>query len=181
MTIAILRGLAIDAESTFGTAVSTDYADYSAPPARNIEWAAIQNQAELATQTLGLGESCAAVSTTKRGTLSFDVPILPATTTGTTGAAATEPAWRSLLMGACGYTQVLREGTTISGASSSTTVLDVTNGEATKVPVGTIVIVSGEARVVTVIDAAQNPDDVTVTPALSGIPSAAVVVYGGVQ
>lgn len=67
---------------------------------------------------------------------------------------------------------------TISGSSSSTTVLDVTDGESSRFAVGNLVMVNGEVAGITAIDASVSPDDVTVSPALSAAPAASVAVYG---
>ena len=83
--------------------------------------------------------------------------------------------WVSRLMKACGYTETLNAGTVVTGSGSTTTVVDVTS--AADIAAGSVVRINGQCRLVTAVNTAATPDNITITPALSGIPSAADVVY----
>jgi hypothetical protein len=66
-------------------------------------------------------------------------------------------------------------GTTVSGGSSTTTVVDVTDASA--FAVGDLVMIGGEIRRITAIDTGATPDNITVAPALSSAPLDTTVVY----
>lgn len=66
-------------------------------------------------------------------------------------------------------------GTTVSGGSSTTTVVDVTS--AASFAVGDLVMIDGEIRRITAVDTVATPDNITVAPALSAAPADTTVVY----
>lgn len=94
------------------------------------------------------------------------------------GTAATAADWADLLVTCCGFTATASTDTTVSGGSSTTTVVDVV--DATTTSVGGCVTISGELRLVTAVDTASTPDNITITPALTSAPANAVVVTGGI-
>ncbi len=66
-------------------------------------------------------------------------------------------------------------GTAVSGSGSTTTVIDVS--DASGFAVDDVVVISDEARIITAVDTASTPDNITLHTALSAAPAAAVVVY----
>lgn len=174
----ILRSLAIDPESTFATPASSAYSDYVNVPAESIEYTPGQEYIERDVQTLVLGQKVSGLVGRKNGTLKFKTGIPGCSTAGASTVEAVAHPWLKECLEACGLTGNASTGTVITGSGSTTTVLDVTS--AADISVGDLVMVSGEVRLVTAVNTAATPDNITVTPALSGIPAAAVVVYTGV-
>jgi hypothetical protein len=83
------------------------------------------------------------------------------------------------------YAQLLRAigarrayaGTTVSGAGSTTTVIDVTS--AASMAVDDWVMIGGEAARVTAVDTGSSPHNITVSPALSVEPAGTTEVFIG--
>lgn len=65
--------------------------------------------------------------------------------------------------------------TAVTGAGSTTSVIDVT--DASTLAVGMAVNIGGETRIITAVNTAAAPDNITLDRALASIPAAAVVVY----
>ena len=68
-------------------------------------------------------------------------------------------------------------GTTVSGAGSTTTVVDVTS--AANFQVDDLVLINNEVRQITAVDTASTPDNITVAPALSAAPADTDEVFFG--
>lgn len=68
-------------------------------------------------------------------------------------------------------------GTTVSGAGSTTTVVDVTS--AANFAVGDDVLINGETAEITGVDTVSTPNNITISPALSAAPANSDVVYFG--
>ena len=97
----------------------------------------------------------------------------------TPGTASTDPDWHDVMVNLLGMQQQAAvANTAVSGASSTATTVDVTNGDgANFTALKSHITVNGETRRVTVIDVSGDPDILTVSPPLSAAPSAADVVY----
>jgi hypothetical protein len=85
------------------------------------------------------------------------------------GTAATAPDWDDLLTYCVGMTKAEASDTTISGTSSTTTQADVV--DASGFAVGDAVTIAGETRIVTAVDTASTPDNITVEPPFSTAPT----------
>lgn len=70
-------------------------------------------------------------------------------------------------------------GSAVSGAASTTTTVDITNGDGGNFTAGDLICVNGELTQVMSIDDTGDPDTLTVYPAITAA-SAADVVYAGV-
>ena len=92
------------------------------------------------------------------------------------GAAGTAPDWADLVLNQ--MQAITGTGSVIEGATSTTTVLAITS--AAGLAVNGCVMVNGEIRRVTVIDVSATPDTITVTPALSDVPTAGDAVTAGI-
>lgn len=68
-------------------------------------------------------------------------------------------------------------GEAVTGSSSTTTQVDVT--DASTFSVGQHVLINNQVRKVTAVDTASTPDNIIVSPALSAAPAASDVVYTG--
>ena len=68
-------------------------------------------------------------------------------------------------------------GTTVSGGSSTTTSVDVS--DASGLTAGDLVLINGEVRRVTATDTVSTPDNITVSPALSAAPADTDEVFVG--
>lgn len=173
-----LKALWVKKESTFSTDPDTDGSDYAVVPAEGVEWAPTHAAIQRDVVRSGLGLSIASQAGQKGGSLKFKVPIIGANTVGADGVAAAWPTWLKDIIEGCGFSVIANTGTTVSGGSSSTTSVDVVS--AAGITAGTLVMISGEVRLVTAVNTAATPDNITVTPALSSSPSNATVVYGGI-
>lgn len=72
-------------------------------------------------------------------------------------------------------------GSTIVGAGSTTTTLDITDGHRTRFPPGCLICVGGEVvKVLSVAAATGAEDTITIDRALAAIPTAGTIVYRGV-
>lgn len=168
MGISILKSLAVADEVAWSTA-PTNQASYARIPAEDITWTPEEEFIPRAVQVATLGEAVSGVVGGKGGTVAFKVGLHGLATAGS--GLAVEHAWIAGLMAACGFTGAVGTGTTITGAGSTTTVLDVTSEAG--IAAGSIVVVNGEARLVTAVATGQ----ITVAPALSAIPAATDVVH----
>lgn len=74
-------------------------------------------------------------------------------------------------------TRYAANSTTVSGGSSTTTGVDVVDASGYTAN-ASVVLIDGEARLVTAVDTAATPDRITVSPALSSAPSDTVAVTG---
>lgn len=175
----VLKALAVNPESTWSTAASTDYNDYLRVPAEGLEYTPAQDFIEREVQTLVLGQHVAGVVGRKGGTVKFKTGIPGNSTAGASTVAAVAQQWFKECLEGCGLASNADTGTVVSGAGSTTTVVDVSSAAA--IEVGNFVMISGEVRMVTAVDTGATPDNITVTPALSGAPANAVVVYAGVK
>lgn len=171
----ILKSIAINPESTFSTAASSAYSAYVRVPAEAIEWTPREEYIKREVQTLSLGHKVSGLVGAKGGEVKFRVGIPGLSTTAASTVAAVPHPWLDELLEACAYASTNDTGTVVSGSGSSTTVVDVS--DATGISVGSMVMIGGEARYVTAKDTAATPDNITVTPALTGAPANATVVY----
>lgn len=172
----IVKALCADRETTFSTVDSGAYSAYTRIPMEDGKWEPGEDYFERLVQTNALGVKHAGVIGGKGGKLTFKVgaPGLSVAAASTVTAVA-NPAISEIIR-SCGWSETLDTGTVVTGAGSTTTVIDVTSAAA--ITVGSMVMINGEARVVTARDTAATPDNITVSPALSTTPAAAVVVYG---
>lgn len=168
MPATVLKSLAVDAESTFGV-FPTDRSGYAVIPAEEIAFAPTQEHLARPVQSASFGHKQTGITGPKGGTLTFKVGLHGLSTAADSGAAATEHAWVRDLLEACGLTRSAGTGDEISGTASTTTTVNVTNGA--NFAVGQFVVVAGEVRLVTAI----NANALTVTPALSAAPTTAGV------
>lgn len=177
----IIQALCAELESTFSTLVGSTYGTgsdhYKRIPAEDMKWEPSEDYIERMVQTTALAVKHAGIVGGKGGKLSFKVGVVGCTTPGASTIAAVPNAAISELLRACGWSQTLDTGTVVTGAGSTTTVVEVASAAA--ITVGSQVMINGEARGVTAVNTAATPDNITVSPALSAIPSDAVVVYAG--
>lgn len=166
-------------ESTFSTDPDTDGSDYVRLPAEEIVCAVTQEAIPRPLMRSAMGKRVASVIGGKGGTLTFKTPLVGAATAGAASVAAVAPTWLSPALKACGFTESAGTGTAVTGSGSTTTVIDVTS--AAGISAGSVVMIGGEVREVTAANTAATPDNITVFPALSAIPSAATVVYAAVN
>lgn len=110
--------------------------------------------------------------TSVSGSFQMELPGLTTTLEG--GATATYDRYAQFLEAIGARSAVV--GTTVSGAGSTTTVVDVT--DASGFSVGDHVMISGQARRITDVDTASTPDNITLNRALSAAPADTTVVYG---
>lgn len=161
MPATILKALAVATESTFG-AHDTDQSNYARIPAEEIAFTPEQEHLARPVQSQTLGHHQTGIVGRKGGTLTFRIGLhgLQSAATG----AASEYAWMKPLLEACGYTRSAGTGTTVDGSSATTTSVPVVS--AAGLAVGQLVVIGGEARLVTDIIA----NTLTVAPALSSAP-----------
>lgn len=170
-----LGALWVKAESTFSTDPDTDGSSYLMVPAEGISVTLAKPPIEREVMRSGLGQSISSTPGQKGGTVSFIVPLHGLATAAASAVAAVLDPWLQALLEACGLLVISGTGTAVTGSGSTTTVIDVTS--AAGITAGTLVMIGGEVRLVTAVDTGATPDNITVTPALSAIPTAATVVY----
>lgn len=175
--LTIIREAWVHQESTFSTDPDSDGSDYARIPGEGIEWAPSWDVIEREVQRDGLGKSVASQPGGKGGTLTMRTPLVGLTTAAASTVQAVPPVWLSRMLQACGLTEQLGTGTVVSGAGSTTTVIDVS--AASGIAVGSAVLIAGEVRQVTARDTVASPNTITVAPALSSAPGNGVVVYSG--
>lgn len=174
MGATVLKAISVIEEVTWSTAPASGYTRI---PAEEITCTPDTEYLDRAIQTTTLATRQTGIKGAQGATLTFSVGLhgLAAAATG----AASEHAWIGPIMKACGFALVgaaVGTGTTISGTASTTTSVNVVS--AAGFDVGSIVVIAGEARLVTAVDTASTPDAITVTPALSAAPTTeGVVVY----
>lgn len=173
-----LGALWVAPESTFSTDPDTDGSDYRMVPAEGVTVTLTKPPIEREVMRPGLGQSISSTPGQKGGMVSFSVPLHGLATAGASGVAAVIDPWLDALLDACGYSVIVGTGTAVTGSGSTTTVVDVTS--AAGITAGTLVMINGQIRLVTAVDTGSTPDNITVTPALSGAPAAADVVYASV-
>ena len=76
-----------------------------------------------------------------------------------------------------GFTKNDGTSTTVQGAGSTTSVIDVTS--AADIQIGDVVLINGEAAIVTARDVVPVPDQITIAPPLSAAPANTDDVYVG--
>ena len=77
----------------------------------------------------------------------------------------------------CVGTRSTSAGEAVTGGSSTTTQVDVT--DASTFSVGQHVLINNQVRRITAVDTASTPDNIVVSPALSAAPAASDLVYTG--
>ena len=169
----ILKSLACDPEGTFATAASSAYSAYVDVPAEGIEWTPAQEFLDRAVQTRTLGAHVAGKAGAKGGKVKFRTGIPGCSTSGASGVQVVAQPWLDELMQACGYAKDADTGGVVTGSGSTTTSIDMTDSSG--ISVGSLVMINGEVRMVT----ANSANTLTITPALTGAPAAADVVYAG--
>jgi hypothetical protein len=170
-----LASLFCNPESTFGTAASTQYTDYIAVPAEGIELSLANRFVDRPVQTTTLGLHTTGLVGPKGGTVKFRTGIPGNSTAGASGVPAAAQAWLDELLLACAHAKQADTGGVVTGSSSTTTSIVMT--DSTGITVGSAVMINGEVRFVT----ANATNTLTVTPALSAAPAADDVVYAGVR
>jgi len=160
----------IDPETTFGTA-ATDHPE--AADAVRATDAAANGKRPFSAFVDRRGTSSKLGIIDEKGTayFSLDAPLIPS------GAVGTAPDIDDLLLYG-GWSKITGTDTTVSGAGSTTTVIDVVS--AAGLSAGGCVVISGQVRRITDVDVVAIPDNITITPALSAAPVNATVVAAGV-
>jgi hypothetical protein len=173
--ISAKRRLCIAVESSWGTN-STTFSDYAAIPAEGIQWTPAEDHLARPIQSATFGEKYTGVTGGKGGTLTYTTVVPALTTQADSGNSAAVAAWFSRSMIGCGYSENAGTGTTISGTSSTTTSVNVT--DASDIAVGSVLRVGTGVRLVTAVNTGATPDAVTVSPALASAPTTnGVTVY----
>jgi hypothetical protein len=159
------------AESTFSTDPDSDGSDYTQGATYDAVFTPTQESIERNVQRSGLGLRIPNTLGGKGGTLTFKLDVPGLTTAAASTVEAVMNTFLSLCLRKCGLAEGLGTGTTVTGSGSTTTSIDCTN--AAGISETSLVMISGEVRVVTGV----SSNTITVSPALSAIPSAATVVY----
>lgn len=171
----ILKSLFCDPESTFATAASGAYSAYVAVPAEGIEHAFASRFVARDVQATSLGLKASGVVGPQGGSVKFKTGIPGLSTAGASTTLAVAQAWFEELLLACGFAKHADTGGIVTGSSSTTTSVDMTDSSG--ITVGSLVMINGEVRFVT----ANAANTLTVTPALSSAPAASDVVYACVR
>lgn len=170
--LSALGQLWVNPESTFSTDADPDGSDYVLIPAEGMAWKPTHATIEREVQRAGLLQSIESQAGGKGGQLTLKVGLQGLSTVAASTVQGVIAPWLSRLLKACGYVEAATTGTTVAGAGSTTTSVDVTLS--TSLVAGTMVMIGGEARLVT----ARSVGNITVTPPLTSAPANGVVVYG---
>lgn len=176
MAVSIVKSLCVGTESTFSTVPGGTYSSFARVPGEEITWAPDQEYIARALSTSSLGHKIGGIAGGKGGTLTFKVGIPGLSTAAASTVTAVPHPWLSRCLKASGLAETLAVGSVVTGSGSAIDEIDVTS--AVGFTVGQLVLISGEVRTVTAVNTVATPDNITITPALSGIPAAATVVYG---
>ena len=166
----------VDPETTFGTA-ATQY-PVAADALRIISGTVtVKNPSQAREDSFGTASKIGSVELKQTAEWSIEFYLY------TPGTASADPDWGDFLVNCCGLQQQAAVADSlVDGSSSTTTTVDITDGDGANFTDETSwITVSGETRRIININSAPSPDVLTVSPPLSAAPASGVTVTSAIS